>query len=32
MKWKRDLIEMRRERLAMPRLQALTGLEPRLSI
>lgn len=26
MKWKRDLIEMRRERLAMPRLQALTGL------
>jgi len=24
MKWKRDLIEMRRERLAMPRLQALT--------
>ena len=22
MKWKRDLIEMRRERLAMPRIQA----------
>ena len=26
MKWKRDLIEMRRERLAMPRLQAMTNL------